>query len=253
LDAGADPNARLFEKSSPPLEYAAVCGLEAVVDRLLEAGADPTLRNGWNSILAGVHSRLMGYGETGIKDRIVARLRKAVREASGPLALIENARAGELDRVKALLAAGVGVDAEGDWSETALLAAAESGHVDVVRHLILAGADLNHSNAFRTTPLHKAAIGEHLEVLRLLLVAGANVGVTSALLGAGSTALSGAVWRGQGEVVKVFLAAEVPIDPVALAESAAKADLKDAPPNRRMLIDVLIRRGQRQINQAGKT
>ncbi len=89
-----------------PLSLACTNGNTAIVELLLEAGADP------NTALPG--------GET---------------------ALMTASRTGRLGPVKALLARGADVNAREHKGQTALMWAAAEGHVEVVDALLKAGAD----------------------------------------------------------------------------------------------------------------
>ena len=91
-----------------PLSLACTNGNAAMVELLLDAGADP------NATLRG--------GET---------------------ALMTAARTGKLGPVKALLARGADVNAKERRGQTALMWAAAEGHADVVEVLIEAGADFH--------------------------------------------------------------------------------------------------------------
>lgn len=93
--------------------------------------------------------------------------------------LIEASRAGQLDRVKELLAAGAlpnGADALG---ERPLLAALAGEHVELVRLLLQRGASPNVKGAKGLLPLGMAAAAGNLALVRLLLKAGAVVDARS--------------------------------------------------------------------------
>ncbi|MBX5496613.1 MAG: ankyrin repeat domain-containing protein, partial [Bryobacteraceae bacterium] len=80
------------------------------------------------------------------------------------------ARAGDLEKVKALLREGAPVNARDSLGGTALHDAAWAGEREVVEALLDAGADVNaeHTEA-GSTPLHYAVITNHLEIVKLLL------------------------------------------------------------------------------------
>jgi hypothetical protein len=88
-------------------------------------------------------------------------------------ALIQAARSGYVDIVKALIAAGANLNREYDH-ETPLIAAARNGHLDVIKALINAGADVNKS-AYTNTALRAAAGRGYTGIVEALLKAGANV------------------------------------------------------------------------------
>src|SRR5262245_14904056 len=125
-----------------PLSLAITNGNSAMVDRLLQAGADP------NTTLPG--------GET---------------------ALMTAARVGKLPTVKALIARGATVDAKDEkHGQTALMWAAAEGHAPVVEMLVELGADYKARLATSgMTPLLFAVREGHGDVVRVLLKAGADV------------------------------------------------------------------------------
>ncbi len=93
-----------------------------------------------------------------------------------PKVLVEAARKGEIDAVRAALDAGVDVDAPEDvhvWCEVALFAAAGGGHLDVMRLLLDRGADIHLVGPADMTALHSAVRDGRLEAMKLLLRRGA--------------------------------------------------------------------------------
>lgn len=92
--------------------------------------------------------------------------------------LVAAAEAGDLDKVSALLAAGVDVNWTGKSGagRTALSEAALNGHAEVVRLLIASGADLNwQDRGMGMTPLGWACHSGHLKTARILIEAGADL------------------------------------------------------------------------------
>ena len=77
------------------------------------------------------------------------------------------ARAGDLERVKSLLAQGISVNAPDTLGGTALHDASWAGHVSVVELLLGAGADVNarHTEG-GSTPLHYAVITNRRELAK---------------------------------------------------------------------------------------
>ena len=124
-----------------PLSLACQNGNTAMVELLLERGADP------NTVTRG--------GET---------------------VLMTAARTGKPGPVKALIARGARVDAKERRGQTALMWAAAEGHAEAVGLLIRSNADFRTplpDSGF--TPLFFAARAGRREVVRLLLQAGADV------------------------------------------------------------------------------
>jgi len=116
--------------------------------------------------------------------------------------LINAAAAGDLSRIKALLASKANVNASIANGATALIMASQEGHVDVVRALLSANADVNAKTNKRVTALILASGQGHLNVVEALLTAKADV---NARADNGVTALYLASQKGRVKVVKVLL------------------------------------------------
>ena len=86
-------------------------------------------------------------------------------EEGGWTPLHRAAYSGDVDAVKALLAAGVDADARDENGMTPLHGAALEGHVDVVKMLVAAGADVGAMDKNGVTPVDLA---ENKEILKLL-------------------------------------------------------------------------------------
>ena len=134
---------------SHSLFAAAKAGDLALVQSLLEAGADP-----------------------------------AALDEAGETALMSAAHAGHLDVVKALLAAGATADFKSEQGWTALAKASynaetECGYPQVIAALHEAGADLNVRIFFGITPLMLAAGGGDASVVEWLINNGADVLATN--------------------------------------------------------------------------
>jgi len=84
-------------------------------------------------------------------------------------------RAGSADTVKALLVSpNVDVNATDEHGNTPLIEAARLGHNDIVRALLIAKADLKVKNDDGKTALMLASEGGHDETVRALTEAGAG-------------------------------------------------------------------------------
>jgi len=81
---------------------------------------------------------------------------------------------GDLERVSALLDAGIDINALDRYGQTAVMNAAHNGHSEVVRLLAERGGDLDHTAKFGLSALMLAVIADHPEVVRVLVHAGAD-------------------------------------------------------------------------------
>jgi|GEM_PF-2882974 len=89
------------------------------------------------------------------------------------------AEAGDVDRIKLLVFAGVNVNATCREGSTPLHWAVREGEGEVARFLISVGANVNARTRHGQTPLHFAAIEGDVRIARLLVSAGASVNVTT--------------------------------------------------------------------------
>ena len=91
------------------------------------------------------------------------------------LRLLEAARGGDADRVRALLSLQTDTSPrDPKWrGRTPLRWASALGHVSVAELLIRAGADVNVIDEMHATPLHLAAEACKADVVRVLITAGA--------------------------------------------------------------------------------
>lgn len=93
----------------------------------------------------------------------------------GHTALMDAAKAGDLDAVTDLLARGADITARSEKNKTALHYAAANGHVDVVKLLISKGAEIDPRDRDGHTPLMLAAIYGCNHTVQALVQAGADV------------------------------------------------------------------------------
>lgn len=156
------------EDGVTPLMAAVETGERSIVDRLLDAGANPNVQTN-----EGV-SPLMIAVTRG--DRAMTQLlrdRGAVLGDNQGQLLVE-ARRGNLPRVQQLLDAGVSANLVGPRGSAPLLEAVQGGHFDVAAELIRRGADVDHEGGGRTA-LGLAVRGGHFEIVKMLLERGARV------------------------------------------------------------------------------
>ena len=98
----------------------------------------------------------------------------AASNAGGITALFWASGWGHVEVVRALLAAGAGVNAADDDGNTMLIFASYNGHVEVARALLAAGTGVDAANNDDDTALFTASYRGHVEVVRVLLAAGAD-------------------------------------------------------------------------------
>jgi hypothetical protein len=153
---------------------------------------------------------------------LLGSLRPAAAADDPGDALRRAASAGDLAKVKELLAAGADVNAANAYGGTALAFAADKGQTAVVELLLERGADPNVKDRFyNATPLSWAVIKGHAEIVRALLAKGAE---------GEADALTVAAGQGHAAVVKVVLergkvGAEALSDALAVASKAPHAEI----------------------------
>jgi len=126
-----------------------------------------------------------------------------------PESLLDAVSAGDIDRVRKLLAAGADCNERNGEGATALMLAAYAGRLDLVKILIDAGADVNATDERGWGALMKAAYNAELDrgfadVAQALIDAGANV---DAPIGFGVRPLMLAAGYGETAVVETLLRA----------------------------------------------
>ena len=126
-------------------------------------------------------------------------------------ALIDAAEAGDLARVRTLLAQGASPAFADGRGITALIAAAYANRVDIAQVLIDAGADVNAQDRTRQSAYLISTSDGFADLLRLTLRHGADVGSTDSYNGTG---LIRAADRGHVEVIRELLKTNIAIDHV---------------------------------------
>ena len=124
-----------------------------------------------------------------------------------PESLLDAVTAGDVDRVRKLLAAGADRNERNGDAATALMLAAHAGNLDLVMTLIDAGADVNATDERGWGALMKAAYNADLDrgfadVAQALIDAGANVETP---IGYGIRPLMLAAGYGETAVVETLL------------------------------------------------
>lgn len=112
------------------------------------------------------------------------------------------AAAGDLDGVRAALAAGADKDAVDREEATAILHAARGGHLDVVRALIAEGVDIDAQDQTCSNPFLFGCINDQLELVKIMAEAGTDL---KRLTRMGGNGLTPSAEKGHLEVVRYLL------------------------------------------------
>jgi ankyrin repeat protein len=165
IDAGAAVDAQVNLET--PLYIALQMRRPAVVEVLIQAGADPNLLNhpGWNPF----HTAAAG-GNRGVVEALLPKCSQLLesKTESGSTALCLAAQSGHCSVVASLLDAGAQIDPKsGAW--TALHEASTKGHVEVVRLLLGKKADSELKLDDGRTALHLAAAYNRESVANVLV------------------------------------------------------------------------------------
>jgi ankyrin repeat protein len=158
--------------------------------------------------------------------------------------LIEAATAGDVERIRELLAAGADPDVRGDGGMTPLLAATRADQAAAFQALIEAGADVDLQDDRLDNPFLYAGAEGLLDILTLANEAGADPAITNRY---GGVAVIPASERGHVETVRYLLSeTDVDVDHVnklgwtALLEAIL---LSDGGPRHQAIVALLIEAG----------
>ncbi len=180
LDAGAAADA-VGKDGYTPLMLAAEAGEQELVRLLLQARADPLLRNaqGQSTLdLAANRPEVAAIlsAATGTTPQVPS-LRPAEVPPKPPLH--RAAQRGDLAGVQQLLAEGIPVDTRSTRGDTALMLAAERGHTEIVQALLAARADVHARNGVGTDAVALTLVFGHDETRAVLEAAGAARGLAA--------------------------------------------------------------------------
>ncbi|WP_428393509.1 ankyrin repeat domain-containing protein [Lichenicoccus sp.] len=204
-----------------PLIDAVMCKRLSMVRYRCQTGAVLSIRA--HGMFAGSYTaldlaRLRGF------EPIIDALEvfdKAQAERIKLLVLHRAAKTGDLEALRAALAAGNDLDetcpvvGSPDDGHTALMIAARDGPLEIARELLDAGPRADIVDHFmKATPAHKAAVGGHAEVLALLTVHDLEIEAQGPYNG--YTAMHDAAWFGHADAVRALLAVGAKTEVVGL-------------------------------------
>lgn len=156
--------------------------------------------------------RLVGFALRTFAAIVFLLLAGAVpASAQTPFDLLQGAEAGDMNRIRASLAAKVPVNVRDGRGRTALLIATHHNQIDVARLLIVNGADVNAKDKIEDTPYLYAGAEGRNEILKMTLANGANLKDTNRY---GGTALTPAAHYGHADTVRILLKTTVNVDHV---------------------------------------
>jgi ankyrin repeat protein len=191
LDAGAAADAADARGITPLALAAARDDGAPVVELLLAHGADA--------------KQIRGIGD----PRAVPALLARGADARGPHVLLGAAGDGDVELVRALIAAGASVNARGGVvGLTPLMMAAQMGRPEAVSALLASGASPDAVETFNhSTALIQAAASDRADaaIVRALLEANADVRIAD---DEGATALDWAIRRGDPQIIQLIAAHE---------------------------------------------
>lgn len=179
------------------------CNLDAV-KFFIAAGADINAvdKSGFaplhNAMREGVSEIMRGVEEG--NPEAIKNLAAIIAEGADP----KIAREGNIEVVKALIAAGADVNAGHGSSGTPLHYAWRQGKTEAIKALIDAGADINARDESGQTPLYIAVGHQSFEAVKTLIAAGANVNAKDKY---GYTPLDTGLRQGiTAEIAKILIA-----------------------------------------------
>jgi ankyrin repeat protein len=166
LAAGREALPAYAPNAGPLLNFART---PFAIDRLLDLGVPPDLKDRWGSTPIESMSRLGPSGQPLVR-RLIAR--------GVPAAPEEYARLGDRKTLAALIESDPSIAR----SEAVMMGAVDFGHHDLAEWLLAHGANVNARSTAKSrhTALHAAAWNGDLRMVKLLIAAGADVAARDA-------------------------------------------------------------------------
>ena len=185
----------LVQSIESPFQNRILAAIEQCMFTLIDAGADPNLKNdnGCTALILGAN--LFNF----VRKIIETGANVNWKDKIGNTALNRAAHLGEVECIKTLIEAGAEINS---GSPTALLAAASEGHVQCVKLLVQEGADLDIRNKNGLTALMAAELKGYMECVKLLIQEGTDLDIRNE---DGMPALVWAVFEGQVENMKLLI------------------------------------------------
>lgn len=206
IEAGADVNGR-DKMRDTALNWAAYYGHAQVITSLLNAGADQSLAGHGTAI-----EITMRRGHQAALAVLIDKADKAPNRSAKEMAMAEAATLGNLATVELLIPLMNPADTK-DWAGRPLiLAASRTGQSEVVSAMVAAGAPVDAVDAIGFTALFEAAREGHAATVRQLLALGANVNHVSKESALSLTPLHLAAIGGDIETINVLVEASADID-----------------------------------------
>ena len=166
IEAGLDVNIGPELYAAAPLMIAVWNGNEAIVRRLLEAGAYV------NQAREDGVTALMHAAQVGRTGSVLALLEQGAivdqTTTNGITALLFAAANNKIASVQALLDRGAAIDHANSHGRTALIWAAKIGSIAMVQALLDRGANCKLADEYGDTALRFAIAGNHDEIVKLL-------------------------------------------------------------------------------------
>lgn len=208
--AALDSNPSLLEALDGdhlPIHEAALRGNAAVLDALIECGADINRENGWGwtpIVLAAYHNRLEAV------RRLIEAGAKVGEDGGNPIHYACQNRHREICRLLVEHGAVDSLVPDGDPDALSVFRSAYAYDASTLRHLLKRRPELaNARDRYDRTPMHEAATGGALEVVKTLIEAGGDLNAEDE---GDETPLTRAAAHRQEAVVETLIAAGARVD-----------------------------------------